>query len=178
MKNILNVLADMLTLMAVCVAAIGHVLPWYDVNRLGIFGPDFGLGASLSELSSRSGTALVVLGGLICLSLVFNWGPTMRRLLNLGMFASAFTALLIELQIFSSYDGRRPMRFDDTDVGFRMAMIATCVAVFFSLVRMLWTMPPPRRVRPADLDKRPELPPTGGRPGLAPASGMPSGPPA
>jgi hypothetical protein len=166
MKNILNVIADILTLLAVCIAAIGHVLPWFDQNRVARLGVDMGpwLGDFQTQYSQRSGAALAVLGVLLCLSLLFNWGHTMRRLLNLGMFASAFIALLFELMIFSNYfnrDGQNPVRFHDTDVGFHLAMIATCVALFFSLVRMLWTMPPVRPVRPADLDRKPalELPP-------------------
>jgi hypothetical protein len=179
MKNILNVIADMLTLMAVCVAAIGHVLPWYDANRAGNLAPVFGLGEFQLQHSSWSGIALAVLGILICLSLLFNWGGTLRRLLNLGMFASAFGALLFELMIFSNYfHGQRRMRFDDTDVGFQMAMIATCVAVFFSLLRMLWTMQPSRRASPAQLDKKPETPLLGERRGLSTPSGPPPGAPA
>jgi hypothetical protein len=81
--------------------------------------------------------------------------------------------------IFSNYfHGQRRMRFDDTDVGLQMAMIATCVAVFFSLLRMLWTMPPSQRVSPAQLDKRPEGPPLGERRVLSPPSGPPPGAPA
>src|SRR5262245_16327932 len=33
MKNILNVIADILTLIALSIAAIGHVLNWYDFER-------------------------------------------------------------------------------------------------------------------------------------------------
>jgi hypothetical protein len=176
MKNVLNVIADILTLMAVCVAAIGHVLPWYGANRES---PDLPYIDLYYWHFSWSGTALAVLGVLIGLSLLVNWGAAMRRLLNLGMFASAFVALLFELMIFSNYlHGQPPMRFEHTDVGFHMAMIATCVAVFFSLLRMLWTMPPSRRVSPAQLDKGPEGPPLGERRVLSPPSGPPPGAPA
>ena len=165
MKSIPNVIADILTLLALCIAAIGHVLPWFDRNRLGIVGNLNG--AWLADLqqwhSTRSGSALAVLAVLICLSLVFNWGETMRRLLNLAMFAGAFVALLFELLIFSNYvneGGQRTLRLYDTDVGFGLAMVPTCFAVFFSLVRMLWTMPPTRPVGPEELDRPAmELPP-------------------
>jgi hypothetical protein len=138
MKTALNVITDILTLIAICVAAIGHVLPWFSTN------------AQVGDLveyqkwhSERSGIALGALAACICLSLLFNWGPGARRFLNLGMFASAFAALLFELLVFSSlvHPGDPPVKYRDTEVGFGLAMVPTCVAVFLSLLRMLWTMP-------------------------------------
>jgi hypothetical protein len=161
MRNILNVIADILTLVAVCVAAIGHVLPWFDSARMGL-PPD--MGRRLIELqmvqAARSGTALAVLAGLIFLSLLIRWGPGLRRLLNIAMFMSAFAALLFELLIFSSLphrEGWHPVQLGETEPGFAVAMIATCFAIFFCLLRMLWTMPPTRPPRLAELDKTPPL---------------------
>jgi hypothetical protein len=159
MKNVLNVIADILTLMALCVAAIGHVLPWFESGQ-------FQRGAQAAKVdmaelhdlqrtyASQSGPALGALGALICLSLIFRWGPTMRRALNLGMFAAAFAALLFELMIFSQSSGRE-IPFYNMAPGFFLAMVPTCFALFFCLVRMLWTMPPSAPVVPTELDKRP-----------------------
>jgi hypothetical protein len=161
MKNVLNVIADILTLLAVCVAAVGHVFPWLNRERMGIH--EEAAVQWLREFqiwhATRSGIALAVLGALVCLSLVFRFGPTMRRLLNLAMFAGAFIALLFELLIFSNYfsgEDQRQIQMRDTDVGFLLAMVPTCFAVAFCLLRMLWTMPPSRPPSPAQLDKRPE----------------------
>ncbi len=164
MKNILNVIADMLTLLAVCLAALGHVLPWFDRNRMAFFrGPqniDFQeLTVFQRSYSVWSGTALGILALLVCVSLLFSWGPAVRRFLNLGMFASAFVALLFELMVFSGYPSpgdQRHLQLHDTEGGYLLAMVPTCCAVFFSLVRMLWTMPPIRPAlpqSPAELDK-------------------------
>ena len=112
------------------------------------------------EQAGRSGTALAALAGLIFLSLLIRWGPFLRRLLNIAMFISAFAALLSELLIFSSVsqrEGWHPVRLGETEPGFTVTMVATCFAVFFCLLRMLWTMPPTRPPRPAELDKQPPL---------------------
>jgi hypothetical protein len=151
MKSFLNVLADVLTLTAVCIAAIGHVLPWFDQTRVGIPGFEMGIRDIQLEHSAPSGIALGVLAGLVCLSLAFNWGPIMRRLFNLAMFISAFAALLFELMIFSNSMGwgfQRPIQLRDTETGFGLALVPTICAVAISLLRMLWTMPAGRRIRP------------------------------
>src|SRR2546423_9445406 len=113
MKNILNVIADILTLVAVSVAAVGHVLPGFKRNLLGFLPDvDVGLNELQKEHATRSGIALAALAGLIFLSLLFRWGSGMRRLLNLAMFVSAFAALLFELLIFSNLpqkEGWRPL---------------------------------------------------------------------
>ncbi|MBI3411313.1 MAG: hypothetical protein HY040_23510 [Planctomycetes bacterium] len=148
MKNVLNVIVDMLTLMALCVAAIGHVLPWFDVNRISRF-----QGLYLTDFqqwhAERSGIALGVLGGLVALSLLINWGPECRRIINLLMFVSAFAALLFQLMIFSNFQfalGDSPrLELHDTGPGYGLSLIPTGVALFLSLLRMLWTMPPTRQ---------------------------------
>ncbi len=165
MKNALNVIVDIMTLMALCVAAIGHVLPWFDDRWAGQIA---GIGEFQVWHSMRSAYALGALAVLICLSLLIRWGPGMRRLLNLAMFVSAFAALLFELLVFSRstpWDAPvapgvvfapglyRPviehrMTERDMDVGYMMSVIPTGIAVFLSLLRMLWTMPPSRAPRP------------------------------
>jgi hypothetical protein len=169
MKNILNVIVDTLTLLALCLAGIGHVLPWFSRNNMMFWGQhnpgDLNwLGEFQRWHAMNSGIALGILAFLVCLSLVFNWGSTMRRFLNLAMLASAFAALLFQLLIFSNYDtwvdrpplapNVRPLNLD-MDVGFYLSVIPTSFAVFFCLVRMLWTMPPNRPKTPAEMDKKP-----------------------
>jgi len=171
MKNVLNVIVDILTLMALCVAAVGHVLPWFDERRVDVAN----LGDYQLWHSTRSAYALGALAALICLSLIFRWGPGMRRLLNLAMFACAFAALLFELLVFSSttlLDRAFPKLGDvpvrpaierriserDVDVGYMMSVVPTGIAVFLCLLRMLWTMPPsrtPRPVMPVAADTKP-----------------------
>jgi hypothetical protein len=165
MKTVLNIIADILTLIAVCTAGVGHVLPWFEVieNAPMIGNTRFGpglrveLGNFQAEIATRSAVALGVLAALLCLSLLIHWGPAMRRLLNLGMFASAFLALLFEILALTGYfnwGGARPAQMHAPLVGFRMALIATGVAVGLSLVRMIWTMPPTRRINLAESDKK------------------------
>ena len=161
MKNILNVIADVLTLTAVCVAAIGHVLPWFNTaNRVARQGMETNLSELQQFYATRSGIALGVLAGLIFLSLLIRWRPGIRRFLTLAMFASAFAALLFELLIYSD----SMILIQDQwwhnnvrDGGFYLAMIPTGVAVFLCLVRMLWTMSPSRPVSPAALDVKPAV---------------------
>src|SRR5262252_3957128 len=129
MKNVLNVIVDMLTLMALCVAAVGHILPWFDANR-------FSQDPYFAELQTdfqqwhaeRSGIALAVLGGLVAISLLINWGPECRRVINLLMFVSAFAALIFELMIFSNFHaiahGPR-LELRHTAPGYGMSLIAT-----------------------------------------------------
>jgi len=171
MKNILNVIADVLTLLAVCLAAVGHVLPWFNVSRLQfgqLWQPQEALWNFQAWHASRSGVALAILGLLVCVSLIANLGPMARRILNLAMFASAFIALLFELMIFSNAPAFvvNNIHLHQTEVGFALSMIPTCFAIFFSLVRMLWTMPPTRVTAdraastpsPAELDLPPAPP--------------------
>jgi hypothetical protein len=168
MKTVLNIIADVLTLIAVCVAAIGHVLPWFDVVERAPMvgnlrsGPGFRveLGNFQAEVATRSAVALGALAAVVCLSLLIHWGPAMRRLLNLGMFAGAFLALLFEILAFTGYSNwvdTRPVQMHSPLVGLRMALVATGVAVGLSLVRMIWTMPPTRRINLAESDKKPPL---------------------
>lgn len=159
MKNILNAIVDILTLMGLCVAAIGLVMPWFDRGHFP--NADFNFGQIQHDHALGSGICLGVLAFFVCLSLIVNWGAPMRRVLNLGMFASAFLALLFQLMIFSSYSRNGGPTLDrHIAFGFPLAMIPTCFALFFSLVRMIWTMPPSRLPRaiafhPAEMDQPP-----------------------
>jgi hypothetical protein len=175
MKNILNVVADILTLVALTIAGVGHILPWFRPSSW----PNPPLDENLLNFqawhAARSGLALGVLAVLIGLSLAINWGAVMRRLLTLGMFLSAFVALAFEVLTQSPYHftdahkavAQTAFRFND---GFLVALIPTCFAVFFCLVRMIWTMPPTRKrpepvlAMPAYPDTSPaEAPPSAGR---------------
>src|SRR5262245_16664155 len=148
MKNVLNVIADILTLMALCVAAIGHVLPWFEAGYISRFDGEVYLTEFQHWHAERSGIALGVLAALVALSLLINWGAEFRRIINLLMFGSAFAALLFQLMIFSNFQHTPAayLRFEphDTGPGYALSLIPTCVALFLSLVRMLWTMPPSR----------------------------------
>lgn len=188
MKNILNVIADILTLVALSIAAVGHVLNWYDFDRWYRYQPqrtkEFvekwvdGKRELLAEKrqpvmpqefvdrvmesqywhASRSGAALGGLAFLIMLSLVFPWGPGMRRLLNLLMFGAAFAALLFEVLFvrgLETPDGI-PAGLEWAGPGFLLALIPTCFAIGFSLIRMIWTMPPGRPQIPWEQRKPPE----------------------
>jgi hypothetical protein len=186
MRNFLNVIADILTLLAIVIAGIGHMLPWLDArypydNPVNLEPFKQVQGQNWQEQdrlqrawdakatkareerdraravdymsfqawhASRSGIALGVLTVLVFLSLAFTWPPTMRRILVLLMFGAALTALIFETLIFTqypiteqhvSYAGRL-----HPDGGFVTAVVGTSLAVFFSLIRMLWTMPPVR----------------------------------
>ena len=175
MKNVLNVIADVLTLAAVCIAAIGHVLPWFNIYRLPwqFAGPNANVNeaavreaeASLNEFqrihAAQSGIALGVLAALVFLSLLIRWGPGLRRLLTICMFVSAFAALLLELLVLSDLPeinlGRLVSFTSIRNDAFMLSVIPTCCAVFFCLVRMLWTMPPTRPLSPAALDTKPAV---------------------
>lgn len=147
MKNFLNVLVDMLTLAALCVAAVGHLFPWFDADRI----PSFAMGA-FTEFqqwhADRSGGSLAILGALVGLSLLVNWSPQMRRVLTMLMFGSAFAALLFQLMVFTDFHAAyletHRLGRKDISAGFMLSLIPTCIALGFSLLRMLWTMPPTR----------------------------------
>jgi hypothetical protein len=182
MKNFLNVIADILTLVALSVAAVGHVLNWYDFDRWYRYQPqrirDFEKrvdGKLVQEIrqpalpqgfvdrvmesqhwhATNSGAALGALAFLVMLSLVFPWGAMMRRLLNLLMFGAAFTALLFEVLFvrgLETPDGL-PAGLEWAGPGFLLALIPTCFAIGFSLIRMIWTMPPARAQVPWEQPK-------------------------
>jgi hypothetical protein len=122
MRNILNVVFDILTLMAIVIAGVGHMLPWFrsDLRADRIMGKEFKgdfrdfqqaeqarhaedearrqtsieIMAFQAWHASRSGVALAVLAVLVSLSLLINWRPLMRRILVLAMFASCLVAIL------------------------------------------------------------------------------------
>jgi hypothetical protein len=182
MRTRLNVIVDVLTLVAIAVAGVGHMLPWFradlpqrrdDVR----FGSGPGPGVDFKEWerqrdardkerdeelrqrrvelmnyqawhASRSGIALGVLGVLVFLSLAVNWGHGARKVLVILMFISALAALIFITLSHTAYP-ITPLheRFAGTvrdDGGFPTALAPTCVAAALCLIRMLWTMPPPR----------------------------------
>ena len=172
MRSILNVIFDILTLMALVIAGVGHMLPWFradlrsdrfDVRGFKLDWPQQPDRAAEQEgrrqlwvdlmsfqawHASRSGVALAVLAALVALSLLINWGPVPRRVLVLGMFASCLVSILfITLsmthypitELHERYAGRLW-----TDAGFAVALAPVCFAAGFSLIRMIWTMPPVR----------------------------------
>ena len=118
MRSILNVIFDILTLMALVIAGVGHMLPWFRADlRSDRFeardlkldwpqqpnrAPEQEARRQLSvDLMSfqawhafRSGIALAVLAALVALSLLINWGPVPRRVLVPGMFASCLVSIL------------------------------------------------------------------------------------
>jgi len=161
--------------MALVIAGVGHMLPWFradlrsdrfDARGFKLDWPQQPDRAAEQEArrqlsvdlmsfqawhASRSGVALAVLAALVALSLLINWGPVPRRVLVLGMFASCLVSILfITLSMthypITEYHERYAGRLW-TDAGFAVALAPVCFAAGFSLIRMIWTMPPVR-VRP------------------------------
>src|SRR5262249_21345343 len=120
MRNILNVIFDILMLMAIVIAGVGHMLPWFRsdlrTDRL-IIQRDFKGDFKQEEETRRAaeearrqvsmelmsfqawpapggGIARAVLAFLVALSLLINGGPLMRRILVLAMFAGCLVAIV------------------------------------------------------------------------------------
>src|SRR5438128_2477863 len=98
MRRVLDVIADVLTLLALVVAAVGHMLPWFRSMwpMRGEEGHTFPVDVMRYQAfhALPSGIALVILGGLVALSLLIAWGPVMRRLLVLLMFLCTLASIL------------------------------------------------------------------------------------
>ena len=184
MRNFLNVIADILTLVAVAVSGVGHVLPWfradpYAMPRLkmdfkdGFKNVPFQLDEQALHTKNqeymefqawhvmRSGPALGVLALLTALSLAFPWGAFCRRILVLLMFASAVTAIFFIAIAYSPFpfsDGHRQIagQFRES-YGFLTSLIPACVAAGICLIRMIWTMPPQRARTAMLLDSPPAV---------------------
>ena len=174
-----NVIADMLTLMAIAVAGVGHMLPWFRTDgRFDQFGWQVNIvfkdgkveGAEMEEQrrkteearqqravelmefqswhALRSGAALAGLTFLVALSLAISWGPVCRRFLVLLMFCCALAALLFITLSLTHYPitetHRRLAGTLREAEGFFVALVPTCFALGFCLIRMIWTMPPVR----------------------------------
>jgi hypothetical protein len=180
MRSLLNVIADILTLVAIAVAGVGHMLPWFRTEGRfdqfnwqgkrelfveGKAGPrDLEAerqkmeearqqrAVELMEFQSwhalRSGVALGGLTILVALSLAISWGPVCRRFLVLLMFGCALAALLFITLSLTHYPitetHRRLAGTVREDDGFLVALVPTCFALAFCLIRMIWTMPPQR----------------------------------
>lgn len=147
-RRVLDVIADVLTLLAVTVAAIAHVAflgrlsasftppqdePWitqlWDIARSNVIG---------------SGLCLGLLLVLVGMSLLVHAGPVLRRVWNLGMFATAAGSMLFQVMLITAHGRFRFMQpageGDGTGL-LIMGIVATGSAIFFSLARMIWTMP-------------------------------------
>jgi hypothetical protein len=158
MRNILNVITDVLTLIAVSVAAIGLVGFSSIVNSMGFHqGVDniwFSRVRSLADANILgAGISLSLLGVGIMVSLVAPLPLLWRRFLTLGMFATAFTAMLFLVFMITTFDRIQfPDNFFnrwDAKNMLIVAIVPTGFAIFFSLIRMIWTMPPERRATEA-----------------------------
>jgi hypothetical protein len=95
--------------------------------------------------ATHSGTALAVAAVLICLSLVFNPGGKVRKILVVLMFAAVLTAICFQAMIFTPMPiTAAHAAFAETrltsDVGFFVALVPTIIAGVLCLVRMTWTM--------------------------------------
>ncbi len=132
-RRILDVIADVLTLLALAVAGAGHMLPWVDMrveqpeqkNEAAAdadagyaHGP--GRDYRYHEMgnrdryepvpiefqiwhASRSAIALAAAAVLVGLSLVFRLGVLARKFLVLLMFAAMAAAVAFQLMIYSPY---------------------------------------------------------------------------
>jgi hypothetical protein len=163
LRSFLNVLADILTLLAVAVAGVGHMFPWFTpmvpyVDNWNV--PQPKLKALQDEreekfrqlrpeliqyqtpLAVKSGACLAALTLLCAFSLLVDWGLAFRRLLVLLMFLCAAAAVLFITMGFSPYTMPENLvgNFRE-EWGFLLALIPTCFAAGFCLIRMLWTMP-------------------------------------
>lgn len=173
MRNFLNVLADILTLLAVAISGIGHMFPWYqpsinmvysearetdyqkqlkrqqemrDEHEAKVLAVQNQLFEMQSDLAIKSGASLGLLALLASASLVIPWGATGRRLLVLLMFASAVSAVVFINMGFSPYfvPPELSRTMREDYPGFPLALAPACVAGVLCLIRMLWTMPPQR----------------------------------
>jgi len=164
-RRILDVIADVLTLLALTLAAVMHVA--FNGNRLGMLGDpgaDVWWNAWLSQLAGPnligSGICLGFLGLLVVVSLLVTRGPQwLARLGVLAMFGASLGAMLFQVMLLTAYARSRvPMQairaYSDGYVLLVIGLVATGVAIVCSLARMIWTMPsfgsaePTREVRP------------------------------
>ena len=130
-RRILDVTADILMLMALAVAGIGHFLPWARVRverrvdvPVSVLESDSPLEGRMDSPHSypgggyhyeslplefqwwhvvRSGSALGVAALLVGISLVWNPRVTTRKLLVLFMFVSLLAAIVFQVMIYSPY---------------------------------------------------------------------------
>ncbi len=160
-RRIFDVIADILILLALAFAAVGHLLPWAKPEQEKSIeiantetqnepaNAETQLESTLTEFQQwyalRSGAALGAAALLVGFSLVFDPGLRLRKLLVLLTFASVFVAIVFQMMIHSPYTIATAPRLPDgaalrgTD-DFLWAVISTVVAGALCLVRMTWTM--------------------------------------
>jgi hypothetical protein len=155
--RVLDTIADIGTLLALAVAGIGQFLPWVHVLPSrplgkGVEVPEVGTSVVDFQMwhAMHSGTALAVAAVLVCLSLVFNPGGRVRRILVFLMFAAVFAAIAFQAMIFTpmpitaAHAAFAETRLVD-EPGFYVALVPTIIAGVLCLVRMIWTMAIPAR---------------------------------
>jgi hypothetical protein len=144
-RRILDVITDILTLVALAIAGAGHFLHWANVgmDRLHATQP---LPLELQEWqASRSGIALGVAAFLVFISLVFDLGTRTRRFLVIFTFVAVLVAIAFQLVIYSPYPVTQAQQaLGNLSVyaanGFLVALIPSIVAAGLCLLRMTWTM--------------------------------------
>jgi hypothetical protein len=168
--RILDLVFNLLILAAIVIAGVGHLLPWLRTQQFypGPMPPSGPVvDERLIELQTNhaipSIAALGVMALLTGISLAVRMGPGMRKFVLLLMFLAGLAAIGIQASMFSHYHFTQVHRelqgnywMDD---GFLVALIPTCFATGFCLVRMSWTMlaSAPRPGLPADVELRPTL---------------------
>src|SRR3954454_4940334 len=111
LRRVLDVIADVLTLCAITVAAIGHVA--FGGNLAGMLTDPlinhwvFWVSNMADSNLAGSGIFLGLLAVLIVLSLVKNWPPIVMRIFNLGMFACAVATMLFQIMLMSAFSRAR-----------------------------------------------------------------------
>ena len=158
--RVLDTIADIATLLALAIAGVGQFLPWVHTitqRQMGSGSVVPPTAESVVEFqmwhATHSGTALAVAAVLVCLSLVFNPGGRVRKILVVLMFAAVLTAICFQAMIFTPMPiTAAHAAFAETrltsDVGFFVALVPTIIAGVLCLVRMTWTMTGPSKTPP------------------------------
>ena len=146
-RRILDVIFDILTLLALAIAGVGHFLPWFTIRGDTL---DAGLSPIDFQMwhAAHSGTALGVAALLVGASLVFEFGSRGRKLLVLLMFASVLVSIGFQVMIYTPYPITEAHRqFAECDWseldGFLVAFVPSIIAGVLCLARMGWTMTAP-----------------------------------
>lgn len=164
--RILDLVFNLLILACIVIAGVGHMLPWLR-GESQVFGmypagqtQDERLVRLQTEHAIPSAAALGVMAVLTGVSLAVRLGPGMRKFVLLLTFFAGLAAIVIQAAVFTHYH-LSPLhqemqgRFWAAD-GFFVALVPTCFATGFCLVRMAWTMlaSAPRVEMPADVELR------------------------
>lgn len=139
-RRFFDILFDVLTLLALAVAGVGHFVKWFRWD-----GPPAAV-AELVEFQGWhavwSGAALIVLAVLVFLSLTVPLGARARKGVVLLMFFATLAAIIFQVLPFSPY-GRLlhgVVESPHPDGGYFAALIPTVFAGLCCLIRMTWTM--------------------------------------